>query len=138
MASDEARLEIGCGAGELARGMSELGAILIRAEVGERPRFQTELVFEELVTNAIRHGGIDDDHAVAVTISVTSEDVVLVVSDQGCPFNPLEQPDPAPATSLAEAKIGGLGIMLVRKAASSLAYERANGRNLVRVVIPRC
>lgn len=63
--------------------------------------------------------------------------MVQVVSDQGWPFNPLEQPDPVPATSLAEAKVGGLGIMLVRKAASSLAYERANGRNLVQVVIPR-
>jgi anti-sigma regulatory factor (Ser/Thr protein kinase) len=135
--SDTARLEIGPGAGELARGMTELGAILIQAGVGERPRFQTELVFEELVTNAIRHGGVDSDHSVAVTISLTPEDVVLVVSDQGCPFNPLEQPDPVPATSLAEAKVGGLGIMLVRKAASSLAYERANDRNLVRVVIPR-
>jgi 16S rRNA A1518/A1519 N6-dimethyltransferase RsmA/KsgA/DIM1 with predicted DNA glycosylase/AP lyase activity len=44
--SDTARLEIGPGAGELARGMTELGAILIQAGVGERPRFQTELVFE--------------------------------------------------------------------------------------------
>ncbi|MFZ2207329.1 MAG: ATP-binding protein [Porticoccaceae bacterium] len=137
MASDEARLEIGCGTGELARGMTELGAILIRAGVGERPRFQAELVFEELVTNVIRHGGVDADHLVKVAISVTPEHVVLVVSDQGRPFNPLEQPDPTPTTSLAEAKAGGLGIILLRKAASSLAYERANGRNHVQVVIPR-
>ncbi len=137
MTSDTARLEIGHGAGELARGMTELGAILIRAGVGERPRFQTELVFEELVTNAIRHGSVDSDHSVEVTVSLTPEHVVLVVSDQGRPFNPLAQPDPAPATSLADAKIGGLGIMLARKAAGALAYERANGRNHVQVVIPR-
>ncbi|TAL09747.1 MAG: ATP-binding protein [Porticoccaceae bacterium] len=137
MASDEARLEIGCGTGELARGMTELGAILIRAGVGERPRFQAELVFEELVTNALRHGGLDRDHPVEVAVSLAPEHVMLVVSDRGRPFNPLEQPDPTRATTLAEAKAGGLGIILLRKAASSLAYERANGRNRVQVVIPR-
>jgi serine/threonine-protein kinase RsbW len=117
--------------------MTELSAILIRAGVGERPRFQTELVFEELVTNAIRHGGVDSDHPVEVTVNLGPEHVVLVVSDRGRPFNPLERPDPTPATSLAEAKVGGLGIMLARKAASSLAYTHANGRNRVQAVIPR-
>lgn len=137
MASDEARLEIGSGTGELARGMTELGTILIRAGVGERPRFQAELVFEELVTNALRHGGLDRDDRVEVTVSLAPEQVVLVVSDQGRPFNPLAQADPVPATSLAEAKVGGLGIMLLRKAASSLAYERAGDRNRIEAVIPR-
>lgn len=137
MTSDEARLEIGCGAGELARGMTELGAILIRAGVGERPRFQAELVFEELVTNALRHGGVDHTHSVAVAVNVMPEHVVLVVSDRGRPFNPLAQPDPTPPGSLAEATVGGLGIMLARKAAKSLAYARVDGRNRVQVVIPR-
>ena len=33
------------------------------------------------------------------------------------------------ATSLAEAKVGDLGIHLVRKFANGMDYERLNGRN---------
>ena len=106
--------------------------------VGARGRFQAELGFEEMVTNVIRYGYDDEElHIVDVTVSVTDDDVVMVVSDDGKPFNPLERADPAAPTSLADAQIGGLGIMLVRKAARDVTYARTDGRNLLTVLIAR-
>jgi anti-sigma regulatory factor (Ser/Thr protein kinase) len=137
-AMTEALLRIGKGNKELARGLEALGAVLDAAGIGPRGRFQAELVFEELVTNVIRYGyGDEEPHLVDVAVSVDAEDVVMVVSDDGKPFNPLDRPEPDLPHSLAEAHVGGLGIMLVRKAARDVAYERRDGRNYLTVLIPR-
>lgn len=135
MTTGEAQLHIGRGGDDFARGAAEFSSLLIRAGVGERPRFNAELVFEELVTNVIRYGDAGGDPLVEITVRVTPEQVVLVICDRGSPFDPLARPDPTPPGSLAEATVGGLGIMLARKAASSLAYERSDGRNRVQAVI---
>jgi anti-sigma regulatory factor (Ser/Thr protein kinase) len=138
MTSGETLLRIGRGMKELTRGLTELSDMLDANGVGARGRFQAELVFEEMVTNVIRYGYDDEElHIVDVTVSVTDDDVVMVVSDDGKPFNPLERADPAAPTSLADAQIGGLGIMLVRKAARDVSYARTDGRNLLTVLIAR-
>lgn len=138
MTSGGTLLRIGRGNPELARALGELGRWLDANGIAGRPRFQAELVLEELVTNVIRHGYDDQGaHPVDVTLSATPEDLIMVVSDDGRPFNPLERADPKPPASLAEAHVGGLGIMLVRKAARALSYERSGGRNRLTVLIPR-
>ncbi len=138
MASGETLLRIGGGMQELARGLGELGDLLETKAVGPRARFQAELVFEELVTNVFRHGHQDDEpHMIDVAVCIDDDDIVMVVSDDGRPFNPLERTDPVLPRSLAEAQVGGLGIMLVRKAAREVSYARTGGRNHLTVVISR-
>lgn len=138
MTSGVTLLRIGRGMEELTRGLSELGEVLDANGVGARGRFQAELVFEEMVTNVIRYGHDDDElHTVDVTVRINDDDVVMVVSDDGRPFNPLERPDPALPASIADAQVGGLGIMLVRKAAREMSYARTDGRNHLTVVIAR-
>ena len=136
MASGDTLLRIGAGSAELARGLAELTDLLTAHGVGPKPRFQAELVLEEMVSNVFRHGHDDGaSHVVDVTICVTPADIVLVISDDGRPFNPLERPDPVMPDDIADAAAGGLGIMLVRKAARRLAYERTGGRNRLTVTI---
>lgn len=135
MTPGEAQLHIGRDGNDFARGAAELSNLLIAAGVDERPRFNAELVFEELVTNVIRYGDADGDPLVEITVRVTPEHVVLVICDRGSPFDPLARPDPKLPGSLAEATVGGLGIMLARKAASSLDYARVDGRNQLQAVI---
>jgi serine/threonine-protein kinase RsbW len=66
------------------------------------------------------------------------EAVVLRFDDDGVPFDPSSGIDPAPAKSLEEARIGGFGLILVRRAASALDYTRTpDGRNRVTVTL-RC
>jgi anti-sigma regulatory factor (Ser/Thr protein kinase) len=138
MTSDGKVLRIGRGNPELIRALGELGRWLDANGVGDRPRFQAELVLEELVTNVIRYGYDDQGaHLVDVALSATPEDLIMVVSDDGRPFNPLERAAPELPASLAEAHVGGLGIMLVRKATRDVSYERSGGRNRLTVVIAR-
>ena len=54
--------------------------------------------------------------------------IVLTFDDDGPPFDPLERPLPAAAKSLEEAQLGGLRLLLVRKASPRLHYERTVDR----------
>jgi anti-sigma regulatory factor (Ser/Thr protein kinase) len=98
-------------------------------------RYNAELVFEEVVSNVIRHG-----HASEITFSLTCEPathvIVLTFEDAGPPFDPLAQPLPTLPKSLAEAPLGGLGLLLVRKASTHLRYQRTPAQtNLLTVTI---
>jgi anti-sigma regulatory factor (Ser/Thr protein kinase) len=54
---------------------------------------------------------------------------VARIEDRCAPFDPLAVPEPAPAASLAEAPLGGLGIPLMRRFASELEYRREHHTN---------
>jgi anti-sigma regulatory factor (Ser/Thr protein kinase) len=122
-----------------ARGFARLRQALDAERVEGAPRYNAELVFEEIVANIVGHGarnGRDPD--VRVTLETHPDSIVLAFSDDGVPFDPRGRPDPEIPKSLAEARIGGFGLMLVRHAASSLEYVRtADDRNRLTVSVPR-
>jgi anti-sigma regulatory factor (Ser/Thr protein kinase) len=84
-----------------------------------------EVIFEELVSNAIRHGFTPgSDQSVRARLARVGDHVELIFEDDGAPFDPLGQAAPAPFSTLEKATLGGLGIPLVRKMSASFAYER--------------
>ncbi len=101
---------------------SELHTLLEARRLQAPDRFNIELVFEELAVNIVRHGRAVKD--VVVTIAFSEHETVLTFDDDGQPFDPREHPDPASPSSLDEAQVGGLGVMLVKKVATRLLYER--------------
>jgi serine/threonine-protein kinase RsbW len=124
----------------LEAGQRALREFLEAEGVSARGLYQTELAFEELVVNVIRHGYADrgtGGHPIDVTVCVRGEEIVLTVEDEGPPFNPLQAPDPARPTAIEDARIGGLGLHLVRKTAKRMEYERMAGRNRVTTSIQR-
>jgi anti-sigma regulatory factor (Ser/Thr protein kinase) len=83
-----------------------------------------EVIFEELVSNTIRHGFRPrSDQTLHVRARAGPGFMELTIEDDGEPFDPLAQPAPAPFTSLATAREGGLGVALVKRLASSTRYE---------------
>lgn len=122
---------------DLAVGQSAVRDFLDRHGVSARTQFNVDLVFEEVVTNIMRYG-FEPDQAlggVELTLSLAADGVNLEFDDTGRPFNPLEAAEPSLPSSLATAKVGGLGIMLVRKAARHLSYERRADHNVLHVCI---
>jgi serine/threonine-protein kinase RsbW len=123
-----------------AAGFDWLRECLDADELGGAPRYNVELVFEEIVANIVSYGAIPGQE---LQIQVTLEDVgaaiVLTFEDNGVAFDPCQRTaEPAPARSLEEAQIGGFGLILVRHAASALAYQRtAAGLNRVTVTLRR-
>ncbi len=101
-------------------------------------RYNVELVFEEIVANIVRHGSAGGAPAgVEVSVDVDGDAVVMTFCDDGTPFDPVGHPDPQKPTTIEDTPIGGLGLMMVRKAAREMSYERTpEDKNRLKVTLP--
>ena len=88
------------------------------------------ICLDELFTNIVSYG-FDDDltHVIKFTLNGDRDQVSINIEDTGVPFNPLEKVDPDFPENVESAKIGGLGIMIIRKLMDSVSYERKDGIN---------
>src|SRR5262249_11425280 len=104
-----------------------------------RPRYSVELVFEEVVANVVRYGARPQGlTTVSLEVLLQDDSVRLTFLDDGPPFDPRQRPDPAPATALEHAEIGGRGLMLIRSVCKGLEYTRTpEGQNRLTVTVPR-
>jgi serine/threonine-protein kinase RsbW len=92
--------------------------------------FAVQLCLEEAVANIIMYGGAKDGPLeIAVELERNGTTLVARIEDNGRQFDPTRAPPPVPAASLEEAKVGDLGIHLMRSFASGMDYERCDGRN---------
>jgi serine/threonine-protein kinase RsbW len=121
----------------LKHGARALGRWLRGARLSAETEDRAQLVFDEIVTNTIRYAFPDgDDHTITVRFAHEDGAVSLFFEDDGIAFNPCTVARPAAAETLAEAPVGGRGLILVRKAAKRLDYERTEaGRNRLRVTL---
>ena len=113
-------------------------ALLDPLGIDERALGRIDVVLEELVSNVVRHSRRAS--VILLAAAWAAGELELEISDDGEPFDPVAAPDPAPFTELEEARLGGLGIHLVRRLATTLDYARIAGaprdRNRVRVTLP--
>ena len=105
--------------------LADLQAALDEHGVRARGRYNVELVFEEIVCNIIEHGRAgDSERAIEVAIGFEAGAVVMSFYDSGPQFDPRRHPVPEAPDSLEAARVGGLGLVLVRQAATRMEYER--------------
>lgn len=96
--------------------------------------FETNLVLDELVTNVISYGFPQGgNHSLDVELTLADDLLKVVLSDDGTPFDPRQSPEPDTTAPIEDRPVGGLGIHLVRKLVESMEYERADGRNVLRL-----
>jgi anti-sigma regulatory factor (Ser/Thr protein kinase) len=106
-------------------GRCRLAEFLAARPLGDVARHRLEVVFEELVSNIIRHGFVmHSGQSIHVRVEPRPGLIELTFEDDGNPFNPLETGPHPTLTSIETARIGGLGIPLVAKLAAHLRYER--------------
>lgn len=106
----------------LEHAAGELRDLLAARRVDGKLRYNVELAFEEVVANIVRHGSPTGD--IEVTIGFGADDIVMTFEDDGVPFDPRERPDPVEPASIEDAQVGGLGIVLLRRIPTRMAYER--------------
>lgn len=95
--------------------------------------YALRLVVEELLSNVAKYAGARGD--VELRVEADRDAFVVVVCDDGTPFDPTAAPPPADHTSLATAPVGGLGLQMVRSVARAFTYRRTAGRNEVAVTV---
>ncbi|MBW2440625.1 MAG: ATP-binding protein [Deltaproteobacteria bacterium] len=88
------------------------------------------ICLDELFTNIVSYGFDDDrEHIIEFSLDGDNGLVTINIEDNGIPFNPLEKIDPDFPENVESAKIGGLGIMIIRKLMDGVLYERRDGKN---------
>lgn len=91
------------------------------------------IILDEIASNIVKHSGADD-FELAIRQLDDPPGIKLTFSDGGRPFDPLAQSEPDTTLPVEERPIGGLGIMMVRKMASSIEYRQKAGRNVLTIV----
>jgi anti-sigma regulatory factor (Ser/Thr protein kinase) len=92
--------------------------------------YQIRLVLDELLTNTISYGYLDnDDHTIGVGMARDGDRLRFLLEDDARPFDPLTAKMPDLTAALDARPIGGLGIHLVRAIMDRVAYERVGGVN---------
>ena len=66
---------------------------------------------------------------IKMTAARRDDRVIVTVSDDGTPFNPLLRAAPEAGLSLEDRRVGGLGIHLVRHLADDISYRRLSDKN---------
>ena len=93
-----------------------------------------ERALEEIFMNIVMYGsqpGIAP--RVEVSLDLGTDAVTMTVEDDGPQFDPLSLPPPDVTASLADRRVGGLGVFLVRKIMDTVSYAHIAGRNQLRM-----
>lgn len=128
------RMTIGADPGEVAKVNAAFAAFAEAHAVPAGVRRSLHVVLDELLYNAIVYGLAGREGKggeVAVEVELRADRVCVTLTDDGPPFDPFGQAAPDTALPVAERRIGGLGIHLVRRMMDEVSYERRGDRNVV-------
>ena len=94
------------------------------------------VVGDELFSNIANYAYVnseesDPDIFIRVLLNKDKNEFVLTVIDRGMPFNQLEVNNNPLHGNVEEAKIGGLGILIVKQIMTQYAYDRINNKNIL-------
>lgn len=108
----------------------------------ERTQYRLNLICDELVTNIISYGfgecaDTDIRPRIEIVLIDNTDRMVVRITDDGIPFNPLNRPGPNVSAGIEERGIGGLGIHFVKTWSDEAIYERQGERNVLRLTINR-
>jgi len=88
-----------------------------------------DLCVAEAVANIIQHGCRDGArHEIGVELRLDGGALVIRIEDDASPYDPLAASIAEPST-LAEAGPRGRGLLLIRRTADAVRYERRGGLN---------
>ena len=121
VASDVAQLPV------LARFLKEFWSA---AELPPAEALPFELALEEIFMNVVLHGSpAGTAPRVDVSLALADNGLTLTIEDDGEPFDPLALPAPDLTASIAERRVGGLGVYFVRQMMDAVSYRRVGARN---------
>lgn len=90
------------------------------------------LVLEEAFTNVVNYAYEDDlQHIIDLSFQKDKNLLIIILSDDGKPYDPTLAKDPDTSLSVEDRAIGGLGIFLIRQIMEVVSYRHEGGRNIL-------
>ena len=99
-----------------------------------RVGYSVKVVADEIFSNIVYYSKASE---ATILFKNEEERIVLVFSDNGNPYNPMESEDPDITLGAEERGIGGLGLLMVKKMAESVAYEYVDQKNCLTVILSK-
>jgi len=97
--------------------------------------FELNLILDELITNTINYGYIDNEiHMIDIFMDIENDNVIIKIIDDAKEFNPLSKDEVNTDKELEQRQIGGLGIHIVKQKTDDIYYERSGDRNILKLV----
>jgi anti-sigma regulatory factor (Ser/Thr protein kinase) len=127
-------LAIAASGEEIRRACAWLTTTLRQRDVPDPQVERLELTLHEALANVLAHGGsAARAEPIGISIDVgekaATREARVEVTDAGTEFDPTRPPAHIPATTLAEARLGGLGLPLIRRCSDWMSYRREGSRN---------
>ncbi|QIB69325.1 SpoIIE family protein phosphatase [Aminipila butyrica] len=85
---------------------------------------------DEIFSNIVQYSGAD---SAVIRCLVNEEEVCISFEDNGKAYNPLDAEEPDITAPAEERKIGGLGILIVKKSMDTVEYSYSEGKNRLTV-----
>ena len=98
-------------------------------------QFQIDLAVEEIFVNIASYAYRPEVGEAEIRVEVNDDPLWVVIQflDHGKPFDPLAKEDADTSPEAIERRLGGLGILLVKRTMDSVTYAYENGRNVLTI-----
>ncbi len=101
-----------------------------RHGVPDKAAHHLNLAADELITNAITHGGAADGRRIVVTLRREPDRMTMEIAHRGTAFDPTrDTAEPDPDAEIDDRPIGGLGVYFAKTLLDGLSYVRRRGAN---------
>ena len=118
--------------GELTSLAEKIEKIAEEWEISPALAMNMNLVIEEALSNIIFYAFTDKNkHEIKVSVSVDNDILTIKITDDGIPFNPLEQKQPDINLPAEERPVGGLGIFLMSQIMDEMQCCRKGNENIL-------
>jgi|GEM_PF-65766 len=115
---------------QLEAALAFVSEILENNDADMKSMMQIAVAFEEMFVNVAHYAYKGREGTVEVSVSVCDGMTEITLTDEGVPFNPLGLEDPDITLSAEDRKIGGLGILMVKKTMDEVRYRYENEKNI--------
>lgn len=113
----------------LAEGIDDLAE---KWDLSQALAMNINLVIEEALSNIIFYAFTDNDkHEIKISVSLNNNMLIIKITDNGIPFNPLEQQQPDINLPAEDRPVGGLGIFLISQIMDEMHYTRQKNQNIL-------
>ena len=111
-------------------------SIAAELDIQERIKKQLMICCDEIFTNISIYAYGENTGKVTVQADYfpAEQELHIVFSDNGIAFDPLKSEAPDIQSSLAERKVGGLGLFMVKKMMDAVTYTRQNDCNILTLI----